>query len=265
MYLRGAEQDDPDLHPVALSGEPLDLTKVSSKDISEWQQQASERKSITSNSSTISPMPSSVSIQSQGSIVAATSRTNAQRGPVKRTASADTQTNNPQHLASPPAQLTRAPSQLTRDAANLNGGIEALRVDAAYQSPAERPNNPVACFYVLRRDHSSSEKHEHYRAVYLAQRTLQDFNSAIALRWGLDASKIQHTLHVLPSGLRIEVDDDMVRELAEGQDFILEIAPVAAPVKYEWKMTDMSVDSNTDAATQWINVESSGYELLPIS
>src|SRR5208282_6381139 len=28
LYLRGAEEDDPDLHPVALPGEPLDLTKV---------------------------------------------------------------------------------------------------------------------------------------------------------------------------------------------------------------------------------------------
>jgi hypothetical protein len=31
LYIRGQEQDDPDLHPIELTDEPLDLTKVSQR------------------------------------------------------------------------------------------------------------------------------------------------------------------------------------------------------------------------------------------
>merc|ERR1711900_27001 len=167
LYLRGSEQDDPDLHPVALVGEPLDLTKVDSRGSAVWQQRSSDRSSTTGTSSLVSPSPSSLSLHSQG--IAGTSAPNPP-GPwsdFNSLAPAEMQTSNPQQLASPPDQLTKLPK--TDEAGNLSGWIEALGVDAGYKAPSERPIKPVACFYVLHRDPHQPEKTEYYRAIYLSE------------------------------------------------------------------------------------------------
>jgi hypothetical protein len=45
----------------------------------------------------------------------------------------------------------------------------------------------------------------------------------------LDPSRIVRILHVNQNGLRIMVDDDVVRELPEGQDMIVDIYESPAP------------------------------------
>lgn len=42
LHLRGQEQDDPDLHPIRLASEPLDLIKVESKESPAWKQEMSD-------------------------------------------------------------------------------------------------------------------------------------------------------------------------------------------------------------------------------
>jgi len=261
LYLRGSEQDDPDLHPVALVGEPLDLTKVDSRGSAVWQQRSSDRSSTTGTSSLVSPSPSSLSLHSQG--IAGTSAPNPP-GPwsdFNSLAPAEMQTSNPQQLASPPDQLTKLPK--TDEAGNLSGWIEALGVDAGYKAPSERPIKPVACFYVLHRDPHQPEKTEYYRAIYLMQRTLKDFTNAIASKWNIEPTKIMRTLHVLERGLQVEMDDDVIRELAEGQDLIMEIAEIRNPsqLKREWEMSlDVTVDSDNASGTQHVT-HTEGYEL----
>ena len=261
LYLRGSEQDDPDLHPVALVGEPLDLTKVDSRGSAVWQQRNSDRSSTTGTSSLVSPSPSSLSLHSQG--IAGTSAPNPP-GPwsdFNSLAPAEMQTSNPQQLASPPDQLTKLPK--TDEAGNLSGWIEALGVDAGYKAPSERPIKPVACFYVLHRDPHQPEKTEYYRAIYLMQRTLKDFTNAIASKWNIEPTKIMRTLHVLERGLQVEMDDDVIRELAEGQDLIMEIAEIRNPsqLKREWEMSlDVTVDSDNASGTQHVT-HTEGYEL----
>lgn len=63
LYLKGEEGDDPDLHPVRLTGEPNDLTKVSSggTDPAIWNRHDSE---AGASSSIVSPSPSSLSLSS---------------------------------------------------------------------------------------------------------------------------------------------------------------------------------------------------------
>jgi hypothetical protein len=175
--------------------------------------------------------------------------------------SADIQGPNPQQLASPPEQLTKVPK--TDDAGSLSGWIEALGVDSSYRPPIERPIKPVACFYILHRDPASPEKHEYYRAVYLMQRTLKDFTSSIAAKWSLDLTKINRVLHILQKGLEVEVDDDVIRELAEGQDMILEILPSRPePPKREWEMSVDVVAADSDSGTTQMPVVSTeGFEL----
>jgi hypothetical protein len=262
LYLRGSEQDDPDLHPVALAGEPLDLTKVDSRDNALWQARSSAHSSTTgTTSSIISPSPSSASLHSQVGVSA--SNATAPWSDFHSLPSADLHTSNPQHLASPPDQLTKVPK--TDDTGSLSGWIEALGVDPSYNPPIiERPVKPVACFYILRRDPAQPTKHEYYRAVYLAERTLKGLTNSIATKWNIEPTKVLRTIRVLERGLQVELDDDVVRELTEGQDFILEVVEVKnqqpPPVKREWEMSiDVAVDSDTTGATQNV-VHSEGYE-----
>jgi hypothetical protein len=260
LYLRGAEEDDPDLHPVALPGEPLDLTKVDSRESVAWQQRRSGRSSSTTGtSSLVSPSPSSISLRSQG---LASSPMPAQSTPwagFHQISAADVQGPNPQQLASPPDQLTKIPK--TDDTGCLSGWIDALGVDSAYRPPTERLIKPVACFYILHRDPSNPDKHEYYKAVYLMRRTLKDFTNSVALKWNLEPTKIKRTLHVLQKGLEVEVDDDVIRELSEGQDMIMEISQTdSSQIKREWEMAvDVAVDSDA-GATQTV-VHKNGYEL----
>jgi CP2 transcription factor len=260
LYLRGSELDDPDLHPVTLPGEPLDLTKVDSRESLAWQQRRSVRSSsITATSSLVSPSPSSISLKSQGLAGASGSSQPGQWSEFHAIAHADVQVSNPQQLASPPDQLTKVPR--VDDAGTLSSWIEALGVDPSYKPPGERPVKPIACFYVRNRDPAHPEKHKYYRAIYLMQRTLKDFTNSIATKWNLEPTKILRTLHVLQRGLEIEVDDDVIREMAEGQDITMEISNIDAPqAKREWDMTiDVAVDSETGATQNVVHTE--GYEL----
>ncbi|KAG9231041.1 CP2 transcription factor-domain-containing protein [Amylocarpus encephaloides] len=258
LYLRGEEQDDPDRHPVALAGEPLDLTKVDSLGASAWQQR-SDRGSTTGTSSLMSPSPSSISLHSQGrSGVNAPNTTGP--CPEFQSAPADITSSNPQQLASPPDQLTKVPK--TDDSGSLTGWIEALGVDPSYQPPVvEHSIKPVACFYILNRNSTQTEENEYYRAIYLTQRTLQNFKIAISTKWNVEPTKIFRILHVLDCGLEVEMDDDVIRELAEGQDLTMEIthAKNQLPVKREWEMClDVKVDSDQVAGTQTV-VHTDGF------
>ena len=233
LYLRGAEQDDPDLHPVALPGEQWDLTKVDSRDSVAWQQRTSVRSSSTAGtSSLVSPSPSSTSLHSQA-VIGSSMPVSAQWGEYHAILGADV-SSNPQHLASPPDQVTKIPK--TDDTGSLSGWIETLGVDSSYRPPAERAGKAIACFYLQYRDASPTTKKAYYRAVYLLQRTLSDLHAGIGTKWGLDPSTIRRTLRVLPSGLEVEMDDEVVREMREGQDVVFEMKNLAA-VKREWEMT----------------------------
>jgi len=116
-------------------------------------------------------------------------------------------------------------------------------VDSTYRPPAERPSKPVACFYVARRNPSSPSAHELHRAVYLTQRTVREFVSRIANKWHFDANKVTRTVHVVRRGVEVEMDDDVVRELPEGQDMTLDIVELNSPMKREW---EMAVDDSAE-------------------
>jgi len=147
----------------------------------------------------------------------------------------------------------------------LSGWIETLGVDASYKPPVvERPFKPVACFYVLLRN-TPTEKPEYYRAIYIMQRTLKDFQNAIALKWNIEPTRILKTLHVLDRGLQVEIDDDVIRELSEGQDMIMEIVEVQnseAQLKREWDLTtdNAAVDSDNIGGSQNV-IQTTGVEL----
>ena len=85
------------------------------------------------------------------------------------------------------------------------------------------------------------------------QRSLAAFNQGVAAKWGI-RTNVLRTIRVIQNGLEIEVDDDVITELKEGQDMSLEIEEVTAPVKREWDMT-LDDDGDEDiAATPTLGV-----------
>jgi hypothetical protein len=315
LYLRGTEEDDPDVYPVALVGEPVDLMKVEGGlaggmgGPGGWQgggmgpgigmDSHRGRGSIRSGSvattasvtgSLVSPSPSSISLHSQlhghgvvsSSSVPPQSSTSAAiiGGPpwTAYTGLAQAQpgpgllqSTEPQQLASPP-DVTRV--SRTDDAGCLSGWIEALGVDGSYRPPVAEPRpRPVACFYVKQ----LQRENEYYRAVYLMERSVSGFVDAAAKKFALDASRVARLIRVVGErGLEVGVDDDVIRELAEGQDMGLEVVRLGTQkdrererekgkVKREWEMSvdegedapaDVDVDVDVDAAP-----EAEQYEL----
>lgn len=240
LYLRGEDLDDPDAHPVSLPGESLDLTKIESRDSTAWRDR-STHSSVTG--SLVSPSPSSLSLHSAASVAGPNApwqeRTAIGSDPSSRQGSDQ------------PTRITK-----TDDAGNLSGWIEALGVDASYRPPPERSVKPVACFYVKRKA-SESEATEYHKAIYLMQRSLSEFVARVASKWNFDVNRVTRVVHCLQNGLEVELDDDVIRELAEGQDMILDLVELKQPVKREWEMSldDAPGEEDDDAMLQ-----ENGYE-----
>ncbi|KAH7157165.1 CP2 transcription factor-domain-containing protein [Dactylonectria macrodidyma] len=244
LYLRGEEHDDPDLHPVSLPGDASPLTKTESRDGTNWQAR-SGRSSITG--SMISPSPSSLSLASHASAIGP----GGQWQNFDSVAVGDTSRKG----SDPPTKVNK-----TDDDGNLSGWIEALDVDPSYRPPLERAPKPVACFYVRRHTQEGAEQRNYHRAIYLTRRTLKDFNDRLAAKWGFDPARITRTTRSLQNGLEVELDDDVIRELKEGQDMVLQIEEVeqSPGAKREW---EMAVDSNDGSPDTQLSDETGGYVL----
>ncbi|PNP39117.1 hypothetical protein TGAMA5MH_08969 [Trichoderma gamsii] len=226
LYLRGEELDDPDLHPVSLQGDAASGKVEFLREGSIWQAR-STHSSIAG--SLVSPSPSSLSLASQASAIGSGVQwQNFDSTGIKRV-------ENPTTISK------------TEDDGTLSGWIEALGVDPSYRPPSERPAKPIACLYIARIGQAEPGKKEYHRAIYLSARTLQELGNRIAAKWGLDSSRIIRIVHATKIGIEIEMDDDVVQELKEGQDMQLEIEEVIEQpdMKREW---EMSIDDEDEAS-----------------
>lgn len=84
----------------------------------------------------------------------------------------------------------------------------------------------VACFY-LRFPKNESQKDDYYRAVYLSERTVRDLMDKISAKRPIDLKRVLRILLVKKDGVKVMVDDDVVRELPDGQDMDIEISETA--------------------------------------
>jgi hypothetical protein len=152
LCMRGREQDDPDLHPILLSGELLEPPKVELEQSMIWQQRISGRSlGIASSSTLLPPSPNPGLPQSRGivgsryeALAGAVPTTHGQRSRFKPIAptSSELQLSNPQHLPSPLDQPvgTSKPQQDSPDTSA--GWIEALDLDSGSRTPTQRPLKP---------------------------------------------------------------------------------------------------------------------------
>jgi hypothetical protein len=270
LYLRGEDGDDPDAHPVKLTGEMQDLLRNDSVEMAtSWDKQSGSGPP----SSAVSPTPSSNSFlgsrkdahMQQPTPIGGPSRENSNEWRNNtQTATLDIPQSIPEQLQSPPDNLPTKVQIKSPESGELSGWIEALGVDHGYQPPPERPVKPIASIFVQPRIAGQTPPDNFHRAVYLMKRTLKDFNNALATKCNIEPTQVLRTYRINRDGLHILFDDDCVREMPEGQDMTAEFSEIKAdtPIKTkrEWDAasTDMQCDGDVISAE---NVHSTGYEL----
>ena len=149
LYARGQEQDDPDLHPIQLTGEPLDLVKVESEESTAWQQRISGC-SIAGISVLMSPLPSPGSVQSRGIVNSGCEAsagvelpTHGHQGRFQSMAPiSKLQQSNFQHLPSPPDQPVEVQLPQQDSPGPPARGIEPFKMGSSPRTPPERPVKP---------------------------------------------------------------------------------------------------------------------------
>jgi len=140
LYLKGDDLDDPDAHPVQLSGSPVDLTKIDTNiDTTMWERQSSN---TGAPSTIVSPTPSQQSLHSEkrrGSTFQQPTpfppsrmASNEWRS-LPQTATGDLKPHGITAGSDVPTKVQRPYG----DDHALSGWIEALGVDQTYQPPPE--------------------------------------------------------------------------------------------------------------------------------
>ncbi|KAI4125841.1 MAG: hypothetical protein LQ338_004046 [Usnochroma carphineum] len=228
LYLKGYEDDDPDVYPVALPGQTPDLAH--GKSLSRTGSQ--ERKA----SEATSPTDSSASPSSAHSVPAPsqpTTRSNFQSLSTGSRLQDDwdafthfTNTNFA-HQDVKSAQACPGPAikiQRSQSIAGLPQWIDTTGIDPHYTAPPDRTNKPVACMYALFRTPDKTTNDDCYQAVYLMERNVTELVTKLALKCNIEPSRIIRTVQLNHKGLKIMVDDAVVRELPEGQDMIVEFS-----------------------------------------
>ncbi|KAI1820371.1 CP2 transcription factor-domain-containing protein [Xylaria intraflava] len=241
FYLPGDDLDDPDLHPVSFPGESPDKSRnAESKDCAHWHVKTA--RNPVAESALVSPSPSALSLQSQG--------TGAGQWP---DGAGGTATD----------QVTRVVR------ANGESWIDVVGADPSYKPPTEHRPKAIACFYITRKKSETPDEQVLYQAVYLTERSLPAFVAQIAAKLNLDPTAVTRVIHVLDRGIEVEVDNDVVQELPEGQDMVLDVSEVALSVtqpKGEWDLVldTMDEDGGNGAATTTHDggfFPTTGYEL----
>ncbi|EMC99980.1 hypothetical protein BAUCODRAFT_21663 [Baudoinia panamericana UAMH 10762] len=271
LYLRGDDQDDPDLYPVKLSGETLALIRTDTAESTAWDQQSAH---TGPPSSLVSPSPSSQSLSGsrrdsnlqQPTPFGGPSRVNSSEWRSNpQTALTDMQPAVPQQLASPLEHQQPVKVQtLSPNGNSMPGWVEAIGVDPAYEPPPPRAVKPVACFYVQPRVAERATKDHYYRAVYLMQRTLKDFVNSLAMKCDIEPTSVLRTVRISRHGLHILFDEECIRELPEGQDMTAEFCEIRPDspnrMRREWDAGPTDIQCDGDVPTVH-NTFSSGYEL----
>jgi hypothetical protein len=187
LYLTGEEGDDPDMHPVQITGGDLpDLTRVQTGDSSTWEQRSAE----AATSSIVSPTPSNQSLPSNQR------RESRRESEFSMPPALQSQQSWPQNMPvqgdvsrqgsaqfSPPNVPVKVPKADGDQGGTLSGWIEALGVDYTYQPPPERPIKPgtfstphnprlLICPQLLASTYSHASPAEHRRTITTEQSIL---------------------------------------------------------------------------------------------
>lgn len=124
-----------------------------------------------------------------------------------------------------------------------------------------RAGSKVACFYIRPVGFRHISQDDHYRAVYLSERTASELTLRLAQAVSVDPGKVGQTTWSTVKGLTVLVDDDVVANMVEGQDMQVE-AKYAAPSSLDEKCS--AIDRADDAPCREHGV-SHGSQLLQLN
>ena len=224
LFLRGYEQDDPDAFPVSLPGESTDAAKpIAFNRTESWDRKRSGESTPTN--SVVSPVSSS---HSNPSKALAKETTFPQPVTAMNVSAPDVSESWQQMTHSDFSGLNDSSVKVQKTAGDdsIPDWINAFGVDPAYEAPPERVIKPIACFYVLIKICGQAPEDDCYRAVYLMERSVRDLINSIAKKCDVEPSQIKRTVRINPKGLKIMVEDEVVREMPEGQDMMVEFTEV---------------------------------------
>lgn len=233
FHLQGEELDDPDLYPVDLSTIPSSrIETLDSPDAKPLKRRATELTEQSEQTEESGASPISVASEfgspSRSSTGLVTLQAPAPSSLPSQAPQLDTKMiqpqigsdiTNPQELISPPEELMTFKN-------TGNEWVDTTSIDHSYEPPAAPAAKAVACFYIMQKSSSTSTTGGMYRAIYLRRRSLPEFVSAVARKYGVDATAITTTLRINNRGLPIELDDEAIYEMPEGQDMITEISQI---------------------------------------
>ncbi|KAL4873521.1 hypothetical protein BDV12DRAFT_79929 [Aspergillus spectabilis] len=209
LGLRGDEEDDPDLFPVQLP-DARDFTKKEPRGARQFTLDRNVLQEFSPTSSHMSiNSPLNASNVMQGSL-----------GYESEFSRQSSEVPENRGFLRHPVKVPKVPSGA---GGTPMGYIEAVDIDPTYRPPAERQPRPIACFYV-RFPKNDQHQDDYYRAVYLTERTARNLMEKFSVKQRIDPQRIMRVLLVKENGLRIMVDDDVVRELPDGQDMVAEIS-----------------------------------------
>jgi hypothetical protein len=217
LYLEGSEQDDPDLFPVSLP-----TSKPNAVHTGSWP------------SGEMSPAGSSVESPLSSAMERPDGEFKMPKKPRQESASSEWPMSATLPSTNFNAALEAARQRAVRvPRAGTSGQFfDAVHVDPGYIPPSVMPR-AIACFYARLPATSgagasrSSPSPDFYRAIYLVQRSVDALVAGIAAKSDVDPSRVLQTVRVTPDGLRVLVDNEVLREMAEGQDMEVEFADLA--------------------------------------
>jgi hypothetical protein len=95
------------------------------------------------------------------------------------------------------------------------------------------------------------------------QRTVKDLINGICAKCDVESIRVTRATRINAKGLKIMVDEDVVRELPEGQDMIVEFSEVEydRPVKHEWESETPEIQVDGDLGLVETTT-SSGFEMI---
>ncbi|PGH18905.1 hypothetical protein AJ80_04324 [Polytolypa hystricis UAMH7299] len=240
--LQGDQEDDPDRYPIFLDD---GLTHQLS-----WESTGTNGDTESSTSHIISPTTSTHSLSSSHRSIDPHNNSAYYQSSLydsgDRHDSVDWASVSQQDTDSQVARLTQSHilhypvkvQKVSHEGSNMSDDwIEAMDVDVAYQPPAV-PKKPTTCFYVRIRRAPGQKSQDYHHAVYLTERTAQDLIHAISRKCRFDPSRIVRALCARKDGVNIVMDDDVVRELPEGQDMVVEFS----------ELRDSSMDSSMEGS-----------------
>ncbi|KAG8529229.1 uncharacterized protein KY384_005864 [Bacidia gigantensis] len=233
LHLKGDNEDDPDDYPVSLPGHPLDLASIPM-----IERRPSYETGSLSGQSTPTPCKAISPVSAtQPNITTETSQQglSAYQGSlVMEQLHPHSDWDHLTHVSNPNFTYD-APTKVTRhdDTHSLPAWIEASGVDHSYQAPPERASKPIACCYIRGSLPNSKAQPDYYQAVYLMERTARHLIKGVATKCDVDPASIARALRIDPRGLKIIIDDEVVRELPEGQDMIVELIELDGVSKQE--------------------------------